>query len=592
MRFLKWIGRTILVSLAIVGALVIAGGVALTYGLRDFARFENPVPERAVLTLDLADGVVETTAGNPFVLAGIDRQIGLGDLIQGLAAAGRDPRVAGLVVRLGSGGLGLARADEIAGAVRAFRKQGKFALAFAESFGEAGDGNTHYFLATAFDQIWLQPSGSLGLTGLRIETPFLRTALDELGVAVRMDRRREYKGAIDSLLADAMPAPLAENLQRLVDSMTGRIAEVIATRLGTEPTAARGLIDAGPYLAADALQAKLVDRLGYWDEFDTEVDSLSHAAERYTLADYANQLAPPAGATRVAIVYGLGPIALGESDQDPLLDRWSMGAKTVSEAIREARLDDTVEAIILRVDSPGGSYVAADTIWREVDEARRGGKPVIVSMGDVAASGGYFVAAPATTILADPTTITGSIGVFGGKLVLTGLWDKLGIRWDGVQSGTNADIDSFNRDYSPAGWNHLEAELDRIYADFTAKVAAGRKLAPEAVEAVAKGQVWSGTDALANGLVDRLGGLAEAIATAREALGLAPEAAVALVPFPTEADSVLAYLGRFLGGEASSLGSALAEFRTALREIRELAALGRLAAGGPRLEAAPIEPAR
>ena len=592
MRFLKWIGRTILVSLAIVGALVIAGAVLLAYGLRDFAKFENPVPERAVLTLDLADGVVETTAGNPFVLAGIDKKIGLGDLIQGLEAAGRDARIAGLVVRLGSGALGLARADEIAGAVRAFRQQGKFALAFAESFGEAGDGNTHYLLATAFDQIWLQPSGSLGLTGLRIETPFLRTALDELGIAVRMDRRREYKGAIDSLLADAMPAPLAENLQRLVDSMTGRIAEAIATRLGAEPTAARGLIDAGPYLAADAAKAKLVDRLGYWDEFDTEVDSLSHAAERYTLADYANQLSPPEGATRVAIVYGLGPIALGESDQDPLLDRWSMGAKTVSEAIREARLDDSVEAIILRVDSPGGSYVAADTIWREVDEARRGGKPVIVSMGDVAASGGYFVAAPATTILADPTTITGSIGVFGGKFVLTDLWDKLGIRWDGVQSGANADMDSFNRDYSPAGWSHLEAELDRVYADFTAKVAAGRGLAPAAVEAVAKGQVWSGSDALANGLVDRLGGLAEAIATAREALGLAPEAAIALVSFPTEAGSIQAYLGRFLGGEGSSLGSALAEFRTALREIRELAALARVATGGPRLEAAPIERAR
>ena len=550
MRFLKWIGWTILVSLAIVGALVIAGGVALTYGLRDFAKFENPVPERAVLTLDLADGVVETTAGNPFVLAGIDKKIGLGDLIQGLEAAGRDPRIAGLVVRLGSGALGLARADEIAGAVRAFRKQGKFALAFAESFGEAGDGNTHYFLATAFDQIWLQPSGSLGLTGLRIEAPFLRTALDELGVAVRMDRRREYKGAIDSLLADAMPAPLAENLQRLVDSMTGR------DRRGDRDAARRRahrrprLDRRRPLSRGGRAEGEAGRSAGLLGRVRTEVDKRSsHAAERYTLADYASQLSPPEGATRVAIVYGLGPIALGESDQDPLLDRWSMGARTVSAAIREARLDDSVKAIILRVDSPGGSYVAADTIWREVDEARRGGKPVIVSMGDVAASGGYFVAAPATTILADPTTITGSIGVFGGKLVLTGLWDKLGIRWEGVQSGANADIDSFNRDYSPAGWSHLEAELDRVYADFTAKVAAGRKLAPDKVEAVAKGQVWSGSDALANGLVDRLGGLAEAIATAREMLGLAPGTAIALVSFPTEAGSIQAYLGRFLGGE-------------------------------------------
>jgi len=592
MRLLKWLGMTVLVLLALAGAFTLAGILALSYGLRDFARYENPVPDRTVLTLDLADGVVETTAGDPLAFAGIGKQIGLADLVLGLEAAGRDPRVQGLVVRLGSGELGLARADEIAGAVEAFRRQGKFAIAFAESFGEAGDGNSHYLLATAFDQIWLQPSGSLGLTGAMVETPFFRTALEEIGVEPRMDRRREFKGAIDSFMADSMPAPLAQNLQRLVDSMTARIGAAIAARVKVDAAAARALIDGGPYLAETALKAKLVDRLGYWDEFETETDSLGHSALRYSLADYARQLAPPAGAKRIAIIHGIGPIALGESDQDPLLDRWVMGARTVSEALRDARLDAGISAIILRVDSPGGSYTAADAIWREVDAARRSGKPVIVSMGNVAASGGYFVAAPASMILADPTTITGSIGVFGGKFVLTGLWDKLGVRWDGVQAGANADFNSFNRDYSPTGWAYLEAELDRVYADFTGKVAAGRRLAPEKVEAVAKGQVWSGSDAVENGLVDRLGGLREAIAAARETLGLEADAPIALVAFPSEKDRLGAYLGRFLGSESTGLRAALADFSAGLRAVRELTALGRLGTGAPRLEAAPIEQPR
>lgn len=587
-RLLKWIGCLLLIFLALIGGAVLLGGIAIGIGLREVAKLEHPVPEPAVLALDLADGLAETTAGNPLVFAGFDRQIGLDEIIRGLAEAGRDSRIKGLVVRIGSGPLGLAQASEIAGAVRDFRATGKFALAFAETFGEAGDGNTHYLLATAFDQIWMQPSGSLALTGVRLETPFIRTALDDLGIEPRMDRRREYKGAVDTFLADAMPEPLRENLQRLVDSLVAQIADAIAARLGGDAVAARALIDRGPFLPADALAAKLVDRLGYWDEFESEADSLSQAAEHYDLADYARGLDPAADAVKIAIVYGLGPVMLGESDQDPLLDQWTMGARTVSEAIREARLDPAVKAIIFRIDSPGGSYVAADTIWREVDQTRRSGKPIVVSMGGVAASGGYFVAAPATLIVADPTTITGSIGVFAGKFVLTELWQKLGIRWDAVQAGTNADLNSFNTDYSPEGWDRLQAELDRIYTDFVGKVAAGRKLDPAAVEAIAKGQVWSGADAQANGLVDRLGGLAEAIKAVRELLDLRPEVAIALVPYPTQRDSFSALLQRFTGTGSAGLVAPIAELAAAVREIRELLGLDRIAQNEPRLEMVPL----
>jgi protease-4 len=564
--------------------LVIVAILFASSAWRDITKRVEPVPSQALLTLDLGDGVSETNAGDPFALVGFRRGLTMPDLVLGLEAAGRDPRVKGLALKLGTGDLPLARAEEIRDALKAFRAQGKFVLAFAESFGEAGDGNSHYLLATGADEIWLQPSGDVGLTGLRLETPFFRDALDWIGVSVQMDRRKEYKGAIDSLTANSMPAPQRENMQQLVNSMLASLADSVAARIGGDAEAARALIDRGPFLASDALKAKLVDRLAYRDEFEAELDRRSGDAKRYALADYATMIEPPEDATEMALVHGLGPIQLaadGGAFGDIVMD-----ATTVSEALRAAREDPKIKAILFRIDSPGGSYVAADTIWREVTRAREEGKPVVVSMGAVAASGGYFVAAPAAAIVAEPCTITGSIGVFGGKFVLSELWTKLGVTVDGVQAGANADMDSANQDYSYAGWNHLQASLDTIYQDFITKVGAGRKLGAVAVERVAKGQVWSGADAVQNGLVDKLGGLSTAIAEARRAAGLPADTPVRLVNFPQE---------------PHDLGSFLEQFAKAAdaRQFAMLGEIGRIAAslerwlqGGSsaRAEMAPLLP--
>jgi len=584
MGFLRWVGRILIAALAGIGLLVIVAILFASSAWRDITKRVEPVPSQALLTLDLGDGVSETNAGDPFALAGFRRGLTMPDLVLGLEAAGRDPRVKGLALKLGTGDLPLARAEEIRDALKAFRAQGKFVLAFAESFGEAGDGNSHYLLATGADEIWLQPSGDVGLTGLRLETPFLRDALDWIGVSVQMDRRKEFKGAIDSLTANSMPAPQRENMQQLVNSMLATLADGVAARIGGDAQTARALIDRGPFLASDALKAKLVDRLAYRDEFEAELDRRSGDAKRYALADYAAMVQPPEDATEMALVHGLGPIQLaadGKAFGDIVMD-----AATVSEALRAAREDPKIKAILFRIDSPGGSYVAADTIWREVTRAREEGKPVVVSMGAVAASGGYFVAAPAAAIVAEPSTITGSIGVFGGKFVLSELWSKLGITFDGVQAGANADMDSANEDYSYTGWNHLQASLDTIYQDFVTKVGAGRKLGADAVERVAKGQVWSGADAAQNGLVDKLGGLTTAIAEARRAAGLAPDTPVRLVNFPQE---------------PHDLGSFLEQFATAAeaRQFVALGEIGRIAAslerwlqGGSsaRAEMAPLLP--
>jgi len=247
-----------------------------------------------------------------------------------------------------------------------------------------------------------------------------------------------------------------------------------------------------------------------------------------------------------------------------------MGAETVTAAFRTAIEDPTVRAILFRIDSPGGSYVASDAIWRETVRARQAGKPLIVSMGDVAGSGGYFVAMAADKIVAQPGTITGSIGVLGGKMVTTGFWDKLGLSWDEVHTSTNATLWSGTQDYTPEQWARIEAWLDRVYDDFTTKVAAGRQLPKERVLEVAKGRIWTGADAKERGLVDELGGFSVALRLTREAIGLPPEAPIHLKLFPERPGLWEALLNRLLGDEheSSESSSATALLAQTLRLIR------------------------
>jgi protease-4 len=350
-----------------------------------------------------------------------------------------------------------------------------------------------------------------------------------------------------------MPAPVRENLHRLAQSLTQQIADGIAEGRGLTPQEARALIDRGPFLAADAQQQRLVTRLGYWDEVRTSVrDRAPSDTEEVSLTTYVAALPElPAESPTIALVYGIGPVQLGSGEDEGFFGSLVMDLN-VAKAIGEAVADDEVDAIIFRVDSPGGSYVASDAIWREVDRARTQGKPVIVSMANAAASGGYFVAAPAKAIVAQPGTLTGSIGVLGGKFVFDGLWQQLGINWDGVQSGRHAGYLSPNRDFTQEEWALLQASLDRIYLDFKTKVAEGRALPANQVEQVAQGQVWSGADAQERGLVDRLGGYPAAIDLARQAAGIAPQAAVRLVRYPLVDDSFARLLGWLVDEEVVS----------------------------------------
>jgi len=530
--------------------------------------FAPGVPDNTVLELDFDRPLVEYAPGDSVLDALEEHKPRLLTVVQALERGARDDRVKAVVARVGNSPMGLATIQELRDAVTAFRASGKPAIAWAETFGEGQPGNGAYYLASAFDEIYLQPSGDIGLTGLFLETPFVRGTLDKLDVTPRMDHRQEYKTFLNTFTEDSYTAAHREADQALINSMFTQIVDGIARGRGLAPEKVRSLADHGPYGSAAALEARLVDGLRYRDEVYAAVRERFDKPEFLYATRYAERAKRHrSGATTVALIHGLGAVHRGSSTTDPLSGA-TMGADTVARAFRDAVADDDVKAIVFRINSPGGSYVASDTIWRETVRARNAGKPVIVTMGDVAASGGYFVSMSADRIVAQPGSITGSIGVVSGKMLTREAWKKLGVTWDSVLTSAHADFWTGTTDYSTDEYRIFQGELDRIYKDFTSKVAEGRKLPLEKVERVARGRVWTGTDALARGLVDELGGYPRAFAAVREALSLGPDAPLRLREFPERKG----LLQQLLGEEPDNSGSgALAQLLEHLRPVMELA---------------------
>jgi protease IV len=501
-------------------------------------RFRQRRSAPLILELDLTEGIAEEPPSDPLTALTTMRRPRLADVLDGLRRARSDDRVKALVAKVGGRPIGLAQVQELHAAIREFAGSGKLAVVWAETFGDFSPGNVPYYLATAFDRIYLQPSGDLGLTGISVQNWFYRGALDKLGVEFQVGARGEYKSAAERLTEHGFSGPAREALQRMATSIVEQLAGAIAQRLEIPAEDARALIDRGPFVAGEALDTGLVDALGYRDEVYAAVreaagpDAYLLYLGRYqrarTLGERARKLPTPAE-DGVALIYATGPIRRGRTARSPLGGS-SMGSDTMSGALRSAVADHRVKSIVLRVNSPGGSYVASDTIWREVVRARQAGKPVVVSMSEVAASGGYFIAMAADTIVAQPGTITGSIGVISAKPVLGQALDRAGVSTDSVTEGAHADMFTTSRPYSDEEWEKINGWLDRIYADFTGKVADGRGLSQDQVHEIARGRVWTGADAAGIGLVDELGGLDTALAVARQKASLPQTAAVRLFP--------------------------------------------------------------
>ncbi len=559
-------------GLAFIGALVV---LVIAMGVGVYQVAKKGVPDKTILEVDLERGLIEYVPDGPLAGALLAKKLTMRDVVEALARASQDKRVVSLIARVDAANLGLAQIQEVRDAVLAFRKSGKPAVAHSETFGEFGPGNGAYYLATAFDEIYLQPSGDVGLTGLIAESPFLRGTLEKLGVIARLDHRKEYKNAMNLFTERQYTEPHREAVQKVVESQFAQLLKGVATARKLSENEVRALVDRGPFLGQQAVDTKLVDGLAYWDEVYAKAkEKAGEGVKRLPLSKYLQRAgrAYEEGET-IALIYGVGGVHRGTSEYNPMFGSPSMGSDTVTAAFRSAVKDKDVKAILFRVDSPGGSYVASDAIWREVVRAKAAGKPVVVSMGNVAGSGGYFVAMAADKIVAQPATITGSIGVLGGKMLTSGFWDKIGLSWDEVHTSDNAAIWTSTRDYTPEQWAQFQGWLDRVYDDFTSKVAQGRGLPKEKVREVAKGRIWTGEDAKALGLVDELGGFPAALRLAKEAAGIPEDAEIRLKLFPPKKTLVQTLMNRLLREEKdnSEEEAATVALAHALRVVQPLA---------------------
>jgi len=480
-----------------------------------------------LLELDLAELPAAPDADDPLARLRARGRHQLRPSLRALYDAAADRHVVGLIAKVG-GALPWAAMQELRLGVRAFAASGKPTLAWAESFGEGPGDMAAYVLATGFDQIWLQPGGGLGLLGVGVETTFVRGALDLLGIEPQLEQRYEFKNAADRIMRTDFTEAHRTALDRLAESIFTQGVAAIADGRGITAVRVRELADTGPRTAPEARDAGLVDALGYRDQAYAAMLARVGTDAALLFADrWRPQRRPHVPARRkghVALVEVRGAIVSGRTRRGPMGRQ--VGSDSVGAALRAATSDEHVRAVVLHVDSPGGSAVASDTIWREVCRVRDAGKPVVVSMGEAAASGGYYIACPADVIVALPSTLTGSIGVYGGKMVVRELIDRLGLTTGTVSRGARSLMFSPRRGFSEDERERLAATIDAIYDDFVAKVAHGRRRSVAEIESIARGRVWTGSDALGIGLVDELGGLRDAVRIARSRAGLSADAPV------------------------------------------------------------------
>lgn len=580
--------RFIVGFLATIGTLVLLAVIAGAAFFASGPFAPKPLPQQMVLSLDLRSLPPETTSTGLLSggLFGSTRDIV--ETVQILWQAADDPRVVGLYVEIGDEEGGLARVQELRQAIAHFRGKGKFAVGFAESLGSGGTHVADYYLAAALDQIWLQPSGGFSVTGIAVETPFLKGGLDKLGVKVEGGKRYEYKSAPDSFTETGYTRPARENLQQLIDSLFDQFIADVARDRKMEAAHLRRLIDTAPHESEQARRDGLVDKIGYrTDALEDVYQRANGKRDLVTLQEYAGDEArPTTGGEVIALVRASGAIASGSGSGSPLEDEAMANAEDVVEALETAAQAKDVRAIVLRIDSPGGTYPAADAIADAVGRARAAGKPVIVSMGDIAASGGYLAAVRGEVIVAQPTTITASIGVFSIWPMAQELLTSLGVNVERVSVGRNAGMHSTFQPPTPAQRAAVNRELDVIYAAFTAQVAESRNLDANRIDAAARGRVFSGIDAKRAGLVDELGGLQLAFNIAKAKAGIDEGRKVQIRRYPDDSDRLQRFIDRLfkLAGVTASPNLAMP------REMRELLAKFGVAARPGNVRLPPLPP--
>src|ERR1700729_795969 len=482
----------------------------------------------AVLVIDATGQIEEQRSPDLFsAFSGFTTPV-LHDYVDAIDAAAKDSHIAGLVVRIAPLETGWGKLEEIRSHLLAFRKSGKPSICY---LGYDGIGNPEYYLASACQQIWLVPTAPVSIRGMMAEAVFFRGTLDKLKVVPEFYHIAEFKTAGNTFTEKQFTPAHKEEVEGLLHSIYDQYLNDASKGRGMDRAQFEALVNRGPFSSSDAVTNKIVDRLGYWDQLQDYFKNRAHGWNPISLNRYRSSISND-GTVNIAVVHASGLIVSGDSGSTPGGGS-VMGGDSVAADLRAARNDYTIKAIVLRVDSGGGSVVGSEVIRREVELANQV-KPVVVSMSDVAASGGYWIAAPARKIVADRDTITGSIGVLIGKFNVSGLYTLLGISTDYVATSENATLFSAQQNFSPAQRAYIQKSLNDTYADFTKGVALGRKMTVEAVDKIGKGRVWSGAQAKELGLVDELGGLDRAIEVANELSSIPASESVHIVRYPEE----------------------------------------------------------
>jgi protease IV len=552
---MKTLGKIVLVLIGVLVMMEIFAAALVSY--------VNHISPQTVLVLDISGSVPEQAPGGLLSQLLTGRLTTVTDILEGLNRARTDPRISGIELRVAPSTMNMAKLQEVREAIRGFNRSGKFSVAFLEY-----SSNGPYFLASACKTVVLMPKSLLYVRGLMASSTFYRGALDKLGVFPDFLRMGEYKNAPNVYTEKKFTPTHRASTEALLDDWNGQFLRGIAEARGLKPEEVARDVAQGPLSSEEALAAKLVDKVAYADEARDFLKQKNQGSEnRLSLAEYLDRTQRD-GRTQFAVIYAVGTIVPGRSGDDGLGETL-MGSETIVDQFRNARQDNSIKAVILRVDSPGGVPFSSEAIRREVSMTRRS-KPVVVSMSDVAASGGYWISMSANKIVAEPGTLTGSIGVFVGKFNLLGLYEKLGLSKDYVATTENATLDYPFKNYTPAQRELVLKNLRETYQDFLEGVAEGRHLDVEAVDHIAQGRVWTGERAVQVGLVDKLGGLETAIDTAKEIAGIPAGEQVGLVFLPRPR-SLLDRI-RGLSGGAESLAGVLAP-RRMLDQIEALAHL-------------------
>ena len=553
--------------LGLVSGFVLAGlaAVILVFALMRAGDRRPAVPEGSLLVMRLEGEIPEQAPVTiPLPMFESQAQSTVADLWMMLRQAGKDEHVKAILLEPRGLGAGWAKLDELRAGLLQFKKSGKPVYAYLRN-----PSAREYYLATAADRIYFNPEDMLDLKGLRAELAFYKKTLDKAGVEMEVEHAGKYKNAADSYVRNEATPETREVIGAMLDQLFGHLVDSIAVARKLEPARVKALIDEGPFLDQAALSGKLIDGLLYEDQVRDELNKQikgASALERLSYRDYLRSTAfAGESGNKIALVVGEGAITRSGSEAEPFSSEEGIRSGPFMRMLRQVRDDASIKAVILRVNSPGGDAIASDEILHEVKLLAKK-KPLVISMSDVAASGGYYIAMTGDPVLAYPNTITGSIGVIYGKVNLKGLYDKLGVNTEIIMRGKNADLDTSSRPMSASARTKLREGIASTYQAFLERVAEGRKRKVGEIEPLAQGRVWMGAQAKGNGLVDQLGGLDQAIELLRKRANIGAAERIQLVPFPRKrtlfdqvfnsgGESVLAHL-RAPSAEAVAMAAA------------------------------------